>query len=82
MPLAISLTREAAEPILREIGARLELARLLCVRAELEQSSGNAESARAALEEAEAFAAELETRATSELGRALARARGSIPAPW
>jgi serine/threonine protein kinase/tetratricopeptide (TPR) repeat protein len=73
---------EAAEPILREIGARLELARLLCARAELEQSSGNAESARSALEEAEACAAELETRATSELGRALARARGAIPAPW
>jgi len=65
-----------AESILREIDARQELARTLCLRAELEQGTGNAAAARAAFDEAETLAAELGAPPDSELGRAIARARG------
>ncbi len=68
----------AAEPILRGIGARNELGRMLCMRAELEHAQGNADAAHTTFKEAAALAAELAAKPDTELGRALARARGVL----
>jgi predicted ATPase/serine/threonine protein kinase len=70
----------AAEPILREVEARRELARMLCLRAELERVEGNASAADSAIAEAESLAAELGTPPDSDLGRALARVRPAASA--
>ena len=70
-----------AEPILRELTARQELVRLLCVRARFEQARGQGQAARASLAEAEALAGELRVRPDSETGLAIERARRSIPEP-
>jgi hypothetical protein len=67
-----------AEPILRDIAAHHELARMYCVRAELEQALGDAAAARAALAEAEAVIAGSSGQPGNELERALARARRAL----
>jgi hypothetical protein len=71
-------TLALADPILREIEAHHELARMLCVRAELEQATGDAPAAHAALAEAEAIVAASSGEPGNELQRALARARRAL----
>jgi tetratricopeptide (TPR) repeat protein len=64
----------AAEPILRQVD-RLELAKLLCLRGQLESDAENSAGARAALGEAEAHAIQSGLGPESELGRMLAQLR-------
>ena len=71
---------DAGERLLREVDDRLNLALLLCSRAELEHLSGHAEPAAAALERAASMAAELGAGSDSELGQALSRVRQALGA--
>ena len=63
---------------LREVGAKLELAKLLCVRIRLAAGESRPDAAGAALVEAEALAAEVRARPDSDLGRKLAEARTAL----
>lgn len=69
----------AAERLLREVGDRVELGKLLCHRGEAECRSGNLELARASLAEAESLAAATAAGPASELGRAIAGLRRTVP---
>ena len=66
---------DAAEAIARDLNARHELARILSVRAMIEHECGNADAARAAMQEAEKCAEGITLPPDSEIGRSLARAR-------
>ncbi len=68
------------EKLLRELNAHLDLAQLLCVRAEVEHASGATPTALLALNEAEELASRLESGPDSELGRMLTRARALLSA--
>lgn len=69
---------QRSELILRALGDKLELAKLLCARAELHHAHGAAEAAASALAEAESFGQALGVSAQSELGRLIARARAAL----
>ena len=64
--------------MLREAGARAQLATVLCTRALLEVREGDLDAARASLSEAEALADELGTGPASELTESLARVRTAL----
>jgi predicted ATPase len=66
---------EKGEAIHREVEDALELAKLLCLRAEFEFGAGERTAAIAALDEADALAAQVGAGPKSELGRELARVR-------
>jgi predicted ATPase len=75
---------EEAEGLLRDGAPRLDLARLLCARAELEARLGDPGSARTALAEASDLASRMGLRPTSPLQTELERVRASLqtrPAP-
>jgi tetratricopeptide (TPR) repeat protein len=69
---------EGGEQILRTMGDKLELAKLLCVRARLHHQRQDPAAAAKALAEAEALAAALRVSPESELGQALAKARAVV----
>ena len=64
--------------MLREVGDPIELAKVLCIRAELEQGTGNVTAARAGLHEAQQLAERAGAGPESDLGRLLANARQAI----
>jgi predicted ATPase/class 3 adenylate cyclase len=72
---------EAGEALLREVADPMNLALLLCSRAELEQLSGHATAAAAVLSGAESIAADVGAGADSELGQALRRVRALLAEP-
>lgn len=72
-PAAAREACDEAEPLLRSTGLGVDLARLLCLRSELDRAGGHTAAADAALGEASALA--VGAAPTTELGRALARAR-------
>ena len=55
------------------MGDPIELAKVLCTRAELEQGTGDVAAARAALDEAQQLAENAGAGPESELGRLLAK---------
>ena len=65
---------ERAEAMLREVGDPIELATVLCTRAELERRTGDVATALAALAEAQQLAERAGAGPQSELGRLLANA--------
>ncbi len=69
-----------SEAILRALDARLDLVKLLCARAELEQESGNTAAARCTLDEAEGLVARSGAGPGSELARLLAAVRQRLTA--
>jgi predicted ATPase/class 3 adenylate cyclase len=69
-----------AQALLTDVSDAVWLGVVLCSRAECEQLAGDADAARRALGEAEGIAAEAQVGAQSELGSALARARGLLAA--
>ncbi|MEY3211225.1 MAG: hypothetical protein RIT28_1706 [Pseudomonadota bacterium] len=69
---------EGGEQILRAVGDRLELAKLLGLRARLHHQRGDPAAATSALAEAEALAADLGVSPESELGQAVTRARAEV----
>jgi predicted ATPase/class 3 adenylate cyclase len=69
---------ELGERRLREVGDRLELAKLLCTRGHLHAAKGDVEPARAALSEAEALGVALSIGTNTELGRGIAQLRASL----
>jgi hypothetical protein len=72
---AARATLARGEAILRELDERLELAKLVCFRAELAFERGEAGIARTLLEEVEAITAPLGLTPESELGRTVATLR-------
>jgi len=68
----------AGEGLLREVDDREELAKLLCIRGEIEVAAGARDSAIAALEEATAIAQALRATSDSELGRRIETLRGML----
>lgn len=70
----------AAERVLRAARDRWEVANLLLVRVEVEARAGCHAEARAAWDEAEAIARELDSGPTSDLGRGLARTAALLEA--
>ena len=76
-------SREAlaqAESLLRQVGDRLELAKLLCVRGQLELGAGDVAAAHEALRAAGALAAECGAGPDSDAGRDIAKL-GALLAP-
>lgn len=69
---------DAGEALLRASRDTVELSRLLCGRACLEQEADQREAARAALDEAEVLAGEVNAGPKSPLHRALERARHTL----
>jgi hypothetical protein len=68
------------ERLLRQADAPLELGQLLCIRAELEQDSGDAAAAVATLREAEDLADRIRSGPDSQLGRMIAKLRRTLVA--
>jgi predicted ATPase/Tfp pilus assembly protein PilF len=68
------------ERLLRQADAPLELGQLLCIRAELEQDSGDAAAAVATLREAEDLADRIRSGPDSQLGRMIAKLRQTLVA--
>jgi predicted ATPase len=66
------------EQILRALGDKMELAKLLCVRVLLHHQRQDPAAAAATLAEAEALAAALSVTPESELGQAISRARAVV----
>ena len=80
---SIDAAREAlatGEALLRQVDARLELSRLLCIRSEIERGSGNPAAALMTLSEAEALALAIGSGPDSELGRMIAKLRQALAA--
>jgi hypothetical protein len=69
---------DSSEALLRAVSDRASLGILLCGRAETEHLAGAPDHAKAALEEANAIAAEVGAGPDSELGLALARVRNLL----
>ncbi len=69
---------DAAEPALREVDDRVELAVLLCLRGRMKMRHGDLERARAHLAEAESAALANHVGPESELGRAIAELRAVL----
>ena len=67
----------AGEEVLREVGDREELCKLVCVRGTIEKELGHPENAREALREAEALAKAMAAEANSEVGQAIAALRNA-----
>ena len=65
------------EPRLRGVHA-LELAKFLCRKARVDMAGGDAVTAQAALDEAEALAAEIDAEGNSDFATALAAAREAL----
>ena len=65
----------AGEGVLRSVGDREELCKLLCVRGTIEVALGHHERARAALAEAEALAKAMATEPASEVEQSIAALR-------
>jgi len=63
--------------VLREVGDREELCKLVCVRGTIEKELGHPENAREALREAEALAKAMAAEANSEVGQAIAALRNA-----
>jgi hypothetical protein len=68
----------AGETLLREVGDRLVLGSLLCVRAEFARRIGDLPAAHAALHEAETLAGEVGAGPDSGLGRQLAKVHQTL----
>ncbi|MEO5881193.1 MAG: tetratricopeptide repeat protein [Caldimonas sp.] len=66
------------EALLRQVGDRLELAKLLCGRGLLDLATGDRDSAKAALDEAEAVAAAIAAGPESGLAREVAALRAAL----
>jgi len=66
------------EALLREVGDREGLAKLLCVRGRAEMSAGERERAGDALAEAESLAAAIGSHPSSELGREISMLRQAV----
>ena len=69
---------ENGERILREQGAKLELAKLLCTRGKLDLQTGVPNAARAALEEAASLAEAVGAGPESALGMAVTELREAL----
>ena len=68
----------SGESILREVDERVEIAKLVCFRAELECERGDLAAARRLLEEVEAMAVPFGLTSESELGRVIATIRDRL----
>ena len=71
-------TLEKSEAILRQVDDRLELARLLCLRGEMELKRENVARAHAVLREVQAFVIQSGLGPDSEVGRKLAKVRQAL----